>query len=340
MTVLKFKDVGQGDSIFISWNEEDKVKIGIIDCCKYAGRNPILEEIQAIKSDFEIAFLVISHGHQDHYSGIIELLNYCHYNGLIIQNVTSTLNPCQVQFVNLNAERSERKAISELLTSLKRFYKSGTIKETYPAYNNFTRFEIEDYILECLYPRHENYNILENNIDEYRRDNTKNLKNLNYISTIFKLANQSIYALLTSDCLTKSLNYIEKNDKDVQHKELHLAQVPHHGSINNHNEKFWKNRKRIADCPSVISSGESQYNLPNREVVQSFSALGYKIYSTNYVHGIKSYVENRNATKDYSFIVNNFSDVSGEYSIKKPDRLVGDKVFHLKETSIDYIPQN
>jgi len=79
-----------------------------------------------------------------HYSGIIELFNYCHYNGLIIQNVTSTLNPCQVQFVNLNAERIERKAISELLTSLKRFYKSGTIKETYPAYNNFTRFEIED----------------------------------------------------------------------------------------------------------------------------------------------------------------------------------------------------
>lgn len=338
MTILKFKDVGQGDSIFISWNEKGKLKIGIIDCCKYAGRNPILEEIQAIKSDFEVAFLIISHGHQDHYSGVKELLNYCHYNNLIIQNVTSTLNPCQVQFFNLNSERSERKAIYELLVSLKRFYKSGTIKETYPAYNNFTKFEIENYILECLYPRHENYDILESNIDEYRRKNTQRLINLNYISAIFKLTNPSIYALLTSDCLIESLNYIEKNDDDIQNKELHLAQVPHHGSIKNHNQQFWENRKKVTDCPAVISSGESNHNLPNEEVVRSFSDLGYKIYSTNYAHGIKSYIENQNTAKNYSSAISFFGNEGDQYVVKELNRFKGDKTFHIKENSIEYVP--
>lgn len=340
MTLLKFKDVGQGDSIFISWNEEGKIKIGIIDCCKYAGRNPILEEVQAIKSDFEITFLVISHAHQDHYSGVKELLNYCQYNNHIIQNLISTLHPCQVQFFNLTSELNERKAISQLLAHLKQLYKTGIIKEIYPAYNKQTKFVIKNYILECLYPRYSNYDKLKNNIDKVLKKKSKTLPNLNYISTIFKLTNQSIYALLTSDCLIESLDYIERSDENIQRQEMHLGQIPHHGSVKNHNERFWKNRKRIANCPVVISSGQSLHNLPNKEVVESFNHLGYKIYSTNYVHGIKSYIENQDDSKDYAYVLDSFGEAADEYSIKKSDRFTGDKVFHLTENSINYMPQS
>lgn len=338
MTLLKFKDVGQGDSIFISWSEKKKLKIGIIDCCKYAGRNPILEEIQAIKIDFEISFLVISHGHQDHYSGIKEFLNYCQYNNLIIQNLISTLHSCQAQFFNLTSEMNERKAISQLLTQLNQLYKGGTIKEAYPAYNNIIKFTLKNYTLECIYPRRANYDKLENDIDKFLKKRTRTLPDLNYISTIFKLTNQSTYALLTSDCLKESLDYIERGDEDIQRQEMQLAQVPHHGSINNHNERFWENRKKVSDCPAVISSGQSRHKLPNKDVVRSFSNLGYKIYSTNYVHGIKSYIENQDTSKDYSYALNLFGEVTEEYSIKKTDRFRGDKVFHLTEKDITYMP--
>ena len=88
---LTFKDVGQGDSIFIKWEDKDCLKVGIVDCNKYCGKNPILEELKSITKKFLIEFVVISHGHTDHYSGVFELLEYCQNQSIEIKNFTSTL---------------------------------------------------------------------------------------------------------------------------------------------------------------------------------------------------------------------------------------------------------
>jgi len=340
LVILKFKDVGQGDSILLIWEENGRKKIGIIDCHRYENTNPILDEVSAIKGDYDIVFIIISHGHQDHYSGVKELLIYCRKSNITIEHFISTLHPTQFEFLKSTASRSERKSITELITMVNLLDEDEIITDMYPAFNRIIRFELEDFLLECLYPRQANYTALGSKLNKYLKGQIKTQPDLNYISTIFKLSNKSLYALLTSDCLKESLDTIEKKDQDIRNKELHLAQVPHHGSINNHNEQFWKNRKRVVNCPAVISSGESTHNLPNEEVVRSFTDLGYKIYSTNYVNGIKSYVESENTAKDYSFMINHFSDAGDEYTIKKSDRFRGDKVFHLEENKITYIPQN
>ncbi len=340
MVTLKFKDVGQGDSILLIWEENGRKKIGIIDCHRYQGTNPILNEVSTIDMDFDIVFIIISHGHQDHYSGVKELLNYCKKNNISIGCFISTLHSTQFEFLKITASRNERKSVTELITMVNALEKDGVIADMFPAYNTIIKFDIEDFSLECIYPGQQNYTTLGNQLNKYLKGQIKTQPDLNYISTIFKLTNRSLYGLLTSDCLKESLDIIEKKDQDIRNKELHLAQVPHHGSKNNHNQRFWENRKRIANCPAVISVGESRHSLPNEEVVQSFSDLGYKIYSTNYIYGIKSYIEGRNVTRDYTYALDLFGEAADEYSIKKSDQFRGDKVFHLKETSIDYIPQS
>ncbi|WP_242156006.1 hypothetical protein [Aestuariivivens sediminis] len=103
--------------------------------------------------------------------------------------------------------------------------------------------------------------------------------------------------------------------------------------MNNHNLRFWKSRLKSDDCPAVFSVGTGQ-NLPKLKVVEDLHELGYKIYSTNYVNGIKEFIED-NAPEDYSTLLDNFSSICDLYSEKENDRFRGDKNFNITETHID-----
>lgn len=322
--------MGQGDSILISWNEENIKKIGIIDCNNYRGRNPILEEISEIKEKYEIEFIIISHGHQDHYSGVLGLLDFCKKNNIIINQFISTLQPNQFQYYDITLSKNEKKSITKLIEKINQFYEiDKIILDVFPAYNKVINFPIENYKFECLYPKQSDYNTLGNNLSKYLKGKAKTKPDLNYISTIFKLSNTENYVLLTSDCTKESLNYVSRKDGDIKAKKLSIGQAPHHGSIKNHNQEFWRKTKRIDDCPIVFSVGTSRHNLPNVEVVESFSNMGFKVYSTNYVNGIKAYVEEENTQKDYSSLLDSFSVLYDESTNKKNDRFRGDKKFDL-----------
>ena len=138
----------------------------------------------------------------------------------------------------------------------------------------------------CLYPRQLEYNKLLGKLSDYMNGKISKKPDLNYVATVFGLIGSNHYCLLTSDCPKHSLHFINANYKELNEKELQLAQVPHHGSTNNHTTAFWKNRKRIDECPAIISSGSSKHCLPNLDVVQDFASWNYKLYSTNYVFGL------------------------------------------------------
>jgi competence protein ComEC len=91
MITITFKDVGQGDSIIIEWENEGKNKIAIIDCKKAYGKNPVLEYIKT-KGTKEIAFLLLSHPHLDHFSGFTELIEHCIRDNIIIKYFLHTSN--------------------------------------------------------------------------------------------------------------------------------------------------------------------------------------------------------------------------------------------------------
>ena len=79
MINVNFKNVGQGDSIIIEWKRDSLSKIGIIDCNLMGNKNPTLEHI--ISSNYsEIDFIILSHPHYDHFSGLVQILEYCELN--------------------------------------------------------------------------------------------------------------------------------------------------------------------------------------------------------------------------------------------------------------------
>lgn len=337
MARVSFKNVGQGDSIIISWKDDDVSKLGIIDCHRINGRNPVLDHIAELDEVEEIDFIVISHGHRDHYSGIKELLDYCEKNEIKINYFTTTLQPSTFQILEITQSRQELSAISKLFDHIDKLYGNGLILDLFPTYNKITNWEIGELSLVCLYPRAADYKTLGNSFRKYIKGEIKTKPDLNYISSIFKLIGDQHYSLLTSDCVIESLDYIERKDRDIINSTLLMAQVPHHGSINNHNRLFWSRRKRIGECPSVISSGESRHGLPDEQVVKDFWELDYKIYSTNYVHGIKNYVEGTAGQDDYSYVLDSFSELESESVPSGNDRFCGDKNFDMTKRGVEFI---
>ncbi len=337
---LSFKDVGQGDSIILTWEEGSIIKVGIIDCHRYCRTNPVLDELKQIKGAFEIEFIVISHAHRDHYSGVKEFLTYCVESNIQINNFISTLHPTQFQFLEISLSKNELKSIVKLIEMVNTLEASGVIKDMYPAYNKIVNFSIEGMILTCLYPRQSDYNRLGNNIRKYIKGTVKTKPDLNYISTIFKLRSDSGYLLLTSDCVISAIDYINRADTDLRENILQLTQVPHHGSEKNHKKKFWTDIRRINQCPAVFSVGESSHNLPDEEVVEDFIDLQYKLFSTNYVSGIKTYIENVDIEGDYSFVLDSFSELEDEFVAKDTDRFRGDKRFSVIDAKVKYIAAN
>ena len=86
---ITFKNVGQGDSIILEWNGAEGRHIGIVDCHRYEGTNPVVQHL--IDNELEsIKFLILSHPHYDHYSGLLELLDFCEQQNIVIERFAHT----------------------------------------------------------------------------------------------------------------------------------------------------------------------------------------------------------------------------------------------------------
>ena len=109
---ITFKDVGHGDTIVCQWTSDGKNKIGIIDCNKKRRRNPLIDFLKVTNIE-SIEFVIISHPHRDHFSGIEDLLAYCRDKNLNIKYFahTATLHPAEVFFDNLD-DKSVLKELS------------------------------------------------------------------------------------------------------------------------------------------------------------------------------------------------------------------------------------
>lgn len=80
--VLKFYDVGQGDSIYIKYNDYKVIVDG--------GGNYELSRL--VRNEFlfnkcEIDLMVLTHPHADHLKGLVRLLEYCKVKQIIFNNI-------------------------------------------------------------------------------------------------------------------------------------------------------------------------------------------------------------------------------------------------------------
>jgi beta-lactamase superfamily II metal-dependent hydrolase len=281
---ITFKNVGEGDSIILEWKVDGIDKIGVIDCNLYQSNNPVLSHI--IDHNYrKIEFLLLSHPHFDHFSGFVQLLNYCREKDIKVSRFlhTSIITPDYLK----SASRSlvAKKALNQLFALLKEMRNKEELAVNAIDDNLHLKVPLgEEFAMEVLAP-----SAVE--IDKYARGasypfdeevSTAN-PNANWLATVLKIYNQNLSVILTSDVDQSILTRIgKKNSGRLGEDKLILAQVPHHGSKGNLNKRFWQMRKRFPITPAVISVGKNTYGHPSEHVIHFFNKLpNYKIYRTD-----------------------------------------------------------
>jgi len=321
---ITFYNVGQGDAILIDWQYQDSRKVGIIDCNKFKESNKIVEFLSK-NSVNSIEFIVLSHFHYDHYSGMSEIFNYCSDNKIKINYFLYTFTSQVLDIYDqIFYSKKEENEIDKFIQSFELLDINHII--TVDCYTKAITLSNE-ISLSFFAPDGKAYLDISKKISRKTHGIVSTKADINRLATIIKIGNNRNVILLTSDAVKSSFRKIRSKIID----EVLLVQIPHHGSFENIDEKFWNSLKFTKKCPAVISVGdEPKDKLPDKETIEFFDALEFKIFSTNQVYGINEYfnlpVEEKS---DISSCLDLFSTkVNVVYSKTSSEtQFIGDKSF-------------
>jgi len=318
---IYFKNVGQGDTIFLHWDNNNK--FGLIDCNLV--NKKITHVIKHIEqhSIKEFEFMLMSHPHSDHFSGFPELLGYCESKGIVIKKFfhTATFVPRRLdQLFEVNHDKNDhyekatssvnRRKHKDLLWSLftrldeqHKIRPNGFIKAVHTITNDypiaFPGFFQMNFLAPYDYDEFEQYirqtyNISRNERWQMTTQYENNPKG-NFLSSLIQIAGYSgnWQVLLCSDVTEYTLRRISDNDMEfnqILNKELKAAQIPHHGSDKNHYPIFWDKLNNVGNAHAVISVGNG-YGHPHVRVINYFKEKCQSVHATNYVGGFKDAFE-------------------------------------------------
>lgn len=295
---ITFLNVDQGDSIIVSWSFRNKNHIGIIDCSlNNLGANPVVDYLK-YQELYCIEFLILSHPHLDHYSGMFELLSFCENHNIFINNFIHTYLT-DVNFIkHYNADVKSHNLFVEILKKLDTMYDAEIILNydgLGGGVNEVKTFEgLPFEFLSPTYAEIKEFTSKYNAKSILRGNNPM----ANYLSTMIRVLIDKTYFILTADSESYSFKRINRKMQNVMNDGYQLCQVAHHGSIRNYVKTFWEKNKFDGDKIAVFSVGK-RYRHPSIDIVKSLRNLGYKIYSTNIVGGLISDIESNLETESF-----------------------------------------
>ncbi|SIQ06413.1 ComEC/Rec2 family competence protein [Chryseobacterium sp. RU33C] len=315
---ITFKDVGQGDSIIIEWNDEGVNKVGIIDCKKKGNSNPVVKHLEEKKYS-EIEFIILSHPHLDHYSGFLELFEYIESNYITVNlfgNTLKDIGPGYWEWFEVSPEDS--RILADIVRKSEVLSNSGLLKKHFYV-SEFVRLPIKGIEMHALSPSHLEIKAYQNDVQFDAIINKKQAsKAANYLSSLFYIKKGDSLILLTSDVEKITFDRIYSEGSLNDHLFC-LCQAPHHGSYNNYHDNFWNNLKTVDGKNVVFSSGMNEkYKHPHLITVKSFANNGYRINPTNIVYGIQEFLDE---IDNKTLILDTISEIDEE-SITG-----GDKIF-------------
>jgi beta-lactamase superfamily II metal-dependent hydrolase len=322
--IITFKNVGQGDSIVIEWTDQDSNKIGLIDCNRYSGKNPVLEHIKEKAYD-SIEFAVLSHPHQDHYSGFIDLIEYCLENGIEIKRFYETSRHLDAQYWSyFEVDDKSTQQIVKLVQNISALYEADLTEWATLDVGTCIPLSQGTY-LECLSPsRDEIREVLSMMNDDPDKNKKKVSESANLLSSVFilKTPNQSLFLSADAEIPTFDRLLNPKYGISKMAGNLRLVQVAHHGSYANFHKGFWT-LVATGGGIAVTSAGiHGKYNHPNSETIEELLGLSLDIHSTNFVNGVKEILEKLYKTTA-------ILDTTSELIIR--EHLEGDRQFEISE---------
>jgi beta-lactamase superfamily II metal-dependent hydrolase len=325
---IEFKNVNQGDSIVISWKNNDELKYGYVDCNKASG-NPILNHIrQNVRN--EIDFLFISHPHHDHFSGALEVLKFCQENKIIIKKFGITFNGAIVHIYHqfsYGRQKDLKSLLDFIRTDSRKNSKNRTLRGSIHIRQSTGSLSFSEFNLHFLAPIDSVVQTVDIALGRLTGEEIVSKPDLNKYSTVFELETSDGSILLTSDATKHTIRSIHAYYKEKNTK-FKLVQIPHHGSVHNHYLPFWHSINKVRNCPAVFSVGEEVKDcIPDLKVVQEISNEGFEIFSTNIVYGISEFLNGvRSAIKAPSILKSTTKLTSSQKAVIEAN-YSGDKEF-------------
>ena len=331
MINIIFKDVGHGDSIIIEWfNENGEKEVGVIDCNLKGESNPVLSHIQGISLQ-SISFILLTHPHYDHYSGLRQLLEYCEQSGIIISRFLHTAHQVPEYLMSAVKSSLAKKELVSLFKKIQGLWEAGTIE--YQSYVNIDRKDLSlnnEISIRFLSPSVEEDSKYLKSIKPFTEEEEPfNKAKANWLSSVLKIYSEDWYVLLTSDVERSVLKKLGIDYHTEFREELFLCQAPHHGAWGNHYRSFWRHRNPDKkNVPVVFSAGENSYNHPSKQALDDLSKYGFEIYSTNVVGNLAELTKEEQRYIDtIEASLNIFSDeIEKDNALTK---LEGDKSFEI-----------
>lgn len=235
---IKIYDVGQGDAILIISPSGKKV---LIDggpnqkVLEYLGRDlPFY--------DRRIDLVVLTHPHEDHLSGLLEVVKRYEVGQVWMEKVVHT-SDIYLKWLNLLKEKG--------------------LKVAAPKVGDEIRFG-DGLTLMVIWPPQEAL---------------KDIKDLNQTSIVVLLNNGHFSSLLTGDAGEEGQPYGLTQDDLLRRGEVEVLKVPHHGSKTAIRDDFLK---KINPKTSIISVGaNNKYDHPSPTLIQKLESVGSRVYRTD-----------------------------------------------------------
>lgn len=323
---IHFKNVGQGDSIILEWHHESEVLYGIVDCNLIDGKNPVLDFLKE-NQVFKIEFIILSHFHYDHFSGMAELFEYCMANKVVVRYFMHTLEPFLAEIYDrVFTSQKVQVAIKEFMDK----FDALEVEDHFQVSMHTKKIELTGALsMSFLAPQGKTYKEMAQQLARKRNKITTTAADVNKLSTIILIENDKEECiLLTADAVKKSFKLLKVTATAV------LVQAPHHGSWPNVRPEFWSGLSRVENCPAVFSVGEvPRDRLPNVETIDFFHEQSYVVHSTNFVYGVAERfggAERNPAIQEKSALLNSFSKLKAIKSTLSDDpRYSGNQIFEV-----------
>ncbi|KAB1232612.1 ComEC/Rec2 family competence protein [Chryseobacterium viscerum] len=325
---ITFKDVGQGDSILLEWEHLGVRKVGIIDCNKKGKINPVVEHLKTLDYLKEIEFIILSHPHSDHFSGMIELLDYIKSENITVKKFAHTLFILGKDFYSylkwVEIDTAALADLCQIIEKVSELRESKHIKKMEFVQERWREDLSDNLYLKCLSPSQdeaERYMKIVNGEPEKNKKAASS--GANYLSTLFCLVRNDNYFLLTSDAEPTTFERLleERTHDELLSKSLFLGQMPHHGSSKNYHKPFWEHITKTDERHAIASAGDNaKCKHPHLNVLKSFHSEGYQIHCTNLYHGSKEFLDYLVELSKLSSQLDTFSTLIDSYT-------AGDKVF-------------
>lgn len=284
-------NVGQGDSILLEFPDGSW---GVVDCCQMAEfpEPPALSYLKQKRVE-ALAFVCLTHPHDDHYSGLSDILtayrdkvdemwifrlDSVHWRTFLqLQHQTATTPLRLNRFNELHSifkdlEKLRRKNKIRLLDANQRLLNFGGVE------------------IDCLAPHPPETIAYQQRLAKFLENPSDYRADENLLSAVLRLRYGESVVILGADATRRSWGYIlQESRKRRESLEAKLVKVSHHGSKDSFHEIAWDILSRRKQTHAAISAG-ARYGHPHREVISSLFERQVRLHCTNYpVHCLKTH---------------------------------------------------